>query len=75
MRKGERYDGIVVKDTPRSSDEAVLNMIHLKMQGLSWKKVADRFGKGSVQQLCTNVLKDDIAFSGEPEEEVRKAYW
>jgi hypothetical protein len=75
MRKGEKLEGIRVKDTPRSSDEMILNMIHFKKMGWPWSRIIKRFGKGGAQELCANVLKDDIAYSGEPEEEVRKAYW
>lgn len=75
MRKGQKPDGPWIKDTPRSSDEDVLDMIHQKCQGLSWRQISKRFGKSSVQQLCYNVLNDDLAYSKEPEETVRAAYW
>lgn len=63
--------------TPRSSDIDVLEMLHLRNLGHTWGAIAKRFGKRSYQgsqELCRNVCRDDLTFSGEPEDEVLAAY-
>ena len=69
---------VSVRDTPRSSDDRALDMIAMKKTGASWPTVAKAFGFSgyqTVQQLCTNIMKADLAESGEDASAVKKAYW
>lgn len=67
-----------VRSAPRSSDDRVLEMIALKKTGVSWPAVAKAFGFAgyqTAQQLCTNVMKADLAESSEDPAVVKRAYW
>ena len=77
MKKGSKRVDIPIRDTPRSSDDDVLEMLSMRARNTSWASIAAHFGKSSYQgsqTLCRNVLIHDIEYSGEPEEEIRKCY-
>lgn len=61
----------------RATDEEVLEMVRLRAAGVSPSKIAIRFGTYNSQVLdrTNNVMKADLAESGEPIREVMKHYW
>jgi hypothetical protein len=68
---------IRVRDTPRSSDDQVLDMLAMRQAGWSWPQIAKAHGSDkyqATQKLCANVLQDDLKYSGEPEARVRAGY-
>lgn len=63
--------------TTRAVDEEVLEMIRLRHAGVSPSKIATRYGtyNSHVLDRTNNVMKADLAESGEPVCEVVKHYW
>ena len=61
----------------RATDEEVLAMVRLRARGVSPSEIATRFGTYNSQVLdrTNNVMKADLAESGEPTREVMKHYW
>lgn len=61
----------------RATDEDVLEMVRLRHEGTSPSDIATRFGTYNSQVLdrTNNVMKADLAESGEPIREVMKHYW
>lgn len=61
----------------RAVDEEVLEMVRLRHEGTSPSDIATRFGtyNSNVLDRTNNVMKADLAESGEPVREVMKHYW
>ena len=61
----------------RTSDEQILEMIHLRKRGWSLSRIEQSFGmaQGTAALKTNGVRRCDIAESGEDPEQVRKAYW
>lgn len=63
--------------TNRFQDERHIRWVALRADGKSCYDIGKLYGVSNVSvNVATNkVLADDIKLSGEPEEEVRRAYW
>lgn len=65
------------KRASRESDERLLRMIMARCKGMTYSAIARRLGCSIAMatQSCANVLKADLAESGEDPAAVRRAYW
>lgn len=65
-----------IRDVPRERDEHLLEMLHMRVSGMTAGQIARRLGTSqqNVSEATGNVLAADLAESGEPEGRVRAAY-
>lgn len=61
----------------RKDDERTLAMLQLRRNGITSRQIAKLFDlprPESVRVITGRVIRDDVAYSGEPEHAVRAAY-
>lgn len=65
-----------VRTVSRERDEKLLAWLNARKQGVSVGKISASSGsaKGTITAACCRIMAADIAESGEPEDEVRRAY-
>ncbi len=70
---------VVKRDVSRANDELLLGWIADRINGKKASQIAadgdGSFNLQNVHNRTSDVLKDDVKFSGEPEARVRGAYW